>query len=57
MDHQLEQQLCTNTGCRLEDLPEVMEDRDEWQERESGKSVQAPPHDDEEDIKLVHVEN
>ena len=28
------QQFCTDTGCRLEDPPEVMEDRDEWRERE-----------------------
>ena len=28
------QLLCTDTGCRLEDLPEPLEDRDEWQERE-----------------------
>ena len=27
------QHLRTDTGCSLEDLPEVMEDRDEWQER------------------------
>ena len=27
------QQLCTITGCRLEDLPEAVDDRDEWQER------------------------
>ena len=26
-------QLCMDTGCRLEDLPRAMVDRDEWQER------------------------
>ena len=26
-------QLCTDTGCSLEDLPEVMDDRGGWQER------------------------
>ena len=26
-------QLCTNTGCSLEDLPEAMDDRDEWRGR------------------------
>ena len=33
-DNQLEslQQLSPDTGCSLEDLPEAMEDRDEWQE-------------------------
>ena len=27
------QQFCTNTWCSLEDLPEVMDDREEWRER------------------------
>ena len=27
------QQLCADTGCNLEDLPEVMDDREGWQER------------------------
>ena len=26
-------QLCTDTGCSLENLPEKMDDRDEWRER------------------------
>ena len=26
-------QLCTDTGCSLEDLPEAMDDRDKWWER------------------------
>ena len=26
-------QLCMDTECSLEDLPEAMDDRDEWQER------------------------
>ena len=25
-------QLCSDTGCSLEDLPEAMDDRDDWQE-------------------------
>ena len=29
-DDLLEQQLCADTGCNLEDLPEAMEDREEW---------------------------
>ena len=29
------QQLCEDTGCSLEDLPEVMNDREKWQERVS----------------------
>ena len=24
------QQLCMDTGCSIEDLPEAMDDRDEW---------------------------
>ena len=28
------QQLCTDTGCSLEDLQEATDDRDEWRERE-----------------------
>ena len=27
------QQLCTDTGCNLEDLPEARDDREEWWER------------------------
>ncbi len=27
------EQLCVDTGCSPEDLPEVMDDGDEWQER------------------------
>ena len=27
------QQLCENTGCSPEDLPEAMNDREEWRER------------------------
>ena len=27
------QQLFTDTGCSLENLPEAMDDRDEWQEK------------------------
>ena len=27
------QQLCANTGCSLEDLPEAMDDREGWWER------------------------
>ena len=26
------QQLCADTGCRLEDLPEAMNDREGWRE-------------------------
>ena len=27
------QQLCTDTRCRMEDLPEAMDEGDEWRER------------------------
>ena len=27
------QQLCTDTGCSLEDLPVALDDRDEWRDR------------------------
>ena len=27
------QQFCADTGCSLEDLPGVMDDRDGWRER------------------------
>ena len=27
------QQLCADTGCSSEDLPEAMDDRERWQER------------------------
>ena len=33
--------FCTDTGCSLEDLLEVMDDQDEWQKRKSEKSVLA----------------
>ena len=33
LDDQLEL-ICTDTGCCLEFLPEAMNDRDEWRERE-----------------------
>ena len=35
----------------LEDMPKAMDDRDEWREREreSGNSVQAVRHDDDDD--------
>ena len=29
-----QQQFCSDTGCSLEDLPRVMDDRDRWKERE-----------------------
>ena len=50
------QQLCEDTGCNPEDLPEAMNDR-ETGERGSGISMLAARHDDDDDdddlIKLV----
>ena len=43
-----QEQLCTDTGCSLEDLPEATDDRDEWR-GESGKSILAARHDDDYD--------
>ena len=42
-------QICTDTGCSLEDLPEAMNDRDRWRERERelGESVFTARHDNE----------
>ena len=42
------QQLCEDTGCSPEDLPEAMNDREKWRER-SGISVLATRHDDDDD--------
>ena len=43
------QQLCDDTGCSPEDLPEAMNDREMWRERGSGISVLAARHDDDDD--------
>ena len=43
------EQLCEDMGCRPEDLPEAMNDREKWRERESGISVLAARHDDDGD--------
>ena len=42
------QQLCEDTGCNPEDLPEAMSDRGEMGERRSGISAQTARHDDDE---------
>ena len=41
------QQLCANTGCSLDDLPEAIEDREVWRKRAREMMVL---HDDD-DIK------
>ena len=44
LEHTYIQQLCVDTGCRPEDLPEAMNDREKWRERGSGISVLAARH-------------
>ena len=44
------QQLYEDTGCSPEDLPEAMNDREEWRERESGMLVLVARHDDDDDL-------
>ena len=36
------QQLCEDTGCSLEDLPEAMNDRDKWRERDKDIRASGP---------------
>ena len=33
LEHRYIQQLCEDTGCSPEDLPEAMNDREKWSER------------------------
>ena len=35
------QQLCADTGCSSQDLPEAMNDREEWRERERERNIHA----------------
>ena len=48
------QQLCEETGCNPEDLPEAMNDRRSC-ERGSGISVLAARHDDDDDIYIYTI--
>ena len=48
------QQLCQDTGCRPEDLPEAMNDWEKWR-RGSGISVLAARHDDDDEGIMVNV--
>ena len=41
------QQLCDDTGCNPEDLPEAMNDRETWRERGSGISMLVARYDDD----------
>ena len=46
-----QEQLCTDTGCSLEDLLETMEDKDKWRERERERERESElaAHDDDDD--------
>ena len=46
------QQLCEDTGCNPEDLPEAMSDREKWRETGQGISAQTARHDDDDDASL-----
>ena len=41
------QQLCENTGCSPEGLPEAMNDREKW--RDGVRDIRAARHDDDDD--------
>ena len=48
------QQLCEDTGCSPEDLPEAMNDREKWQER--AKDIHATArHDDNDECYSIFV--
>ena len=42
------QQLCENTGCSPEDLPDAINDREKW--RESVRDIRTNDDDDDDDI-------
>ena len=46
------QQLCVDTGCSSEDLPEAINDREEWRERVLNIRA-ATRHEDDDDIQVV----
>ena len=46
------QQLCADTGCSLEELPEEIDDRDGWWERVR-KIRGSVRHDDDDDDELI----
>ena len=50
------QQLCADTGCNPENLPEAMDDRERWRER-SGTSVLIALDDDDDDIYIYILED
>ena len=46
------QQPCVDTGCSPEDLPEAMDDREGWRERERSVLALRHDNDDDDDAKL-----
>ena len=47
------QQLCEDTGCNPEDLPEAMNDRGEMARDGQGYPREAARHDDDDDGKIA----
>ena len=47
------QQLCEDTGCSPEDLPEAMNDREKWRERV--RDIRARHDDDDDDAKRSYL--
>ena len=46
--------LCEDTGCCPEDLPEAMNDREKWRERVRDIRATAPArHDDDDDYQIL----
>ena len=50
------QQLCEDTGCSPEDLPEVMNDREKWWEWVRISVLEAWHDDDDIHFRLIHKE-
>ena len=46
------QQLCKDTTCSFEDLPEAMNEGEKWRDRGSGISVLVAWHDDDDDDEI-----
>ena len=49
-------QLCADKRCSLENLPEVMEDRNEWCERVSANTVFLVQLHDDESFLIAHID-
>ena len=49
------QQLCEDTGCSPEDLPEAMNDREKWRKRISVPVTRHDDDDDDDTMRLVSM--